>query len=716
MPETSQEMTNILQQMFSNQTDIAAAVELVTYEVGNTLTPLRDSSIMSELFLEEISKLMGIMVKGIDTLAKNKGGAPGGGNSSQSIIPSASDIVKSITFGVFPKVVKAYAKGMRNLITELSDINDVSLEKLKTFSEASKAISEFAKIRVSGVIKAGVASRLLGGSIKSFVETLSKLSDASVKKLSALAEAFSDFNKVEAGPMLKFGLALIFIRKPLTDFIDAINNTTVGNFVKSADNISKGVTKLGKADVSSLTKLGNTILKVGGGFILFAGGLFVLGKSLKTFSEVKWEDLGKAGLVIGGIVAATYGLSKIQGSLLKSALGIAAMGAALAVTAIALRTFESVKWEDLGKATVALGGLALLGTFLGKSMATIAKGALAIGLLGASLIPLAFGLNLLKDVSWKSLGIAAVALVGLTLAAAGLGALLMGPQAALFAAGVLAIAALGAALIPLAYGLNVLSKVDMKAFEGLTGVAASLAKASLLLLLAAPGMTLAGAAMLPLSAGLTLLKLAIGDDNKIGEFFDSFSERISKLDGGMLFGIAGGIAAIGAAIAGFGVGEAAAGLGNFIGKLLSFGADSPLEKLMKLSKEGYNLIGIGQSIKAMGEGMKYISDLNTDWASFGSFPWDKIEELKDFKTPIQIIASNSPAAAASNGLSTVTPSPADTVSAINSPGNSGGGMMVVNNVSRGGDVHNVSNSNVNQNLNGAAGPILTGSAMGLYAY
>jgi tartrate dehydratase beta subunit/fumarate hydratase class I family protein len=377
MPDTSEEMTNILQQMFNNQTDIAAAVELVTYEVGNTLNPLRDSSIMSELFLKEISKLMGIMVKGIDTLAKNKGGAPGGGNSSQSIIPSASDIVKSITFGVFPKVVKAYAKGMRNLITELSDINDVSLEKLKTFSEASKAISEFAKIRVSGVIKAGVASRLLGGSIKSFVETLSKLSDASVKKLSALAEAFSDFNKVQAGPMLKFGLALIFIRKPLTGFIDAINNTTVGNFVESADKIAKGITKLGKADVSSLTKLGNTILKVGGGFILFAGGLFVLGKSLKTFSEVKWEDLGKAGLVIGGIVAATYGLSKIQGSLLKSALGIAAMGAALAVTAIALRTFESVKWEDLGKATVALGGLALLGTFLGKSMATIAKGALA---------------------------------------------------------------------------------------------------------------------------------------------------------------------------------------------------------------------------------------------------------------------------------------------------------------------------------------------------
>lgn len=41
---------------------------------------------------------------------------------------------------------------------------------------------------------------------------------------------------------------------------------------------------------------------------------------------------------------------------------------------------------------------------------------------------------------------------------------------------------------------------------------------------------------------------------------------------------------------------------------------------------------------------------------------------------------------------------------------------IINNVSRGGDVHNVSNSNVNQNVNGAAGPIVTGSAMGLFAY
>jgi hypothetical protein len=64
----------------------------------------------------------------------------------------------------------------------------------------------------------------------------------------------------------------------------------------------------------------------------------------------------------------------------------------------------------------------------------------------------------------------------------------------------------------------------------------------------------------------------------------------------------------------------------------------------------------------------------------------------------------------------ITPVPNDTASGVSSNPATGGAPTVINNVSRGGDVHNVSNSNVNQNVNGAAGPIITGSAMGLYAF
>lgn len=60
--------------------------------------------------------------------------------------------------------------------------------------------------------------------------------------------------------------------------------------------------------------------------------------------------------------------------------------------------------------------------------------------------------------------------------------------------------------------------------------------------------------------------------------------------------------------------------------------------------------------------------------------------------------------------------PPSTSAAISTNPAISGGTTVINNVSRGGDVSNVSNSNVN-NTNSAASPIITGSAMGmLYAF
>jgi len=63
----------------------------------------------------------------------------------------------------------------------------------------------------------------------------------------------------------------------------------------------------------------------------------------------------------------------------------------------------------------------------------------------------------------------------------------------------------------------------------------------------------------------------------------------------------------------------------------------------------------------------------------------------------------------------VTPIPKQTAAAISNGGVAAPVTIINNNINKGGDVHNVSNSNVNNNVNGAAGPILTGSAMGLYA-
>lgn len=97
----------------------------------------------------------------------------------------------------------------------------------------------------------------------------------------------------------------------------------------------------------------------------------------------------------------------------------------------------------------------------GKGFMQIAKGALAIGLMGLALIPLAFGIGILgkafSDVSnpWEFLGwtAATILALGLEFAAAGLGAIFILP-------GALAIAAIGGALILLGKGLKEMQNIN----------------------------------------------------------------------------------------------------------------------------------------------------------------------------------------------------------------------------------------------------------------
>jgi hypothetical protein len=82
-------------------------------------------------------------------------------------------------------------------------------------------------------------------------------------------------------------------------------------------------------------------------------------------------------------------------------------------------------------------------------------GALAIVVLGAAMIPFAYAMSLMEGVSWETLGIAAVGLIGFSAAMFGLGALMAtGVGALIFGAGILAFLALGGALVVFGLGLQ----------------------------------------------------------------------------------------------------------------------------------------------------------------------------------------------------------------------------------------------------------------------
>jgi hypothetical protein len=147
-------------------------------------------------------------------------------------------------------------------------------------------------------------------------------------------------------------------------------------------------------------------------------------------------------------------MSKVKsGDLIKGAVALLILAAALFVAAKAFQEFGEVTWEAVGMGLVALVGLAGIAFLLGKMQGEMIKGAIAVAILGAALLPFAFALTMMSQVDANGLIASGIALVAFTAAVFGLGALLAGPGAIIFGLGILGFLALGAALIVLGTGL-----------------------------------------------------------------------------------------------------------------------------------------------------------------------------------------------------------------------------------------------------------------------
>jgi len=231
------------------------------------------------------------------------------------------------------------------------------------------------------------------------------------------------------------------------------------------------------------------------------------------------KKAGKSGGFLGSIARGVkkFGDSKV----LKGALTLAILGGTIGVLAVGLKAFQGLDFKTLLMGFTALGGLILFARLIGKATMGIVKGAAAIFVLGASLIPFAFALNLMKD---AGLGTILAIAVGLT--ALGVAAAILGGMLPVMLLGAVAIAALGAALIPFAYAAE-------------------------------------------MAAGA--FSMFIGDVIKI-----------SLVDGANLILVGAGLAAIGAGLVAMTGGGLLGSLMEGIGSL--FGAKSPMEKVTDFAK------------------------------------------------------------------------------------------------------------------------------------
>jgi len=161
-----------------------------------------------------------------------------------------------------------------------------------------------------------------------------------------------------------------------------------------------------------------------------------------------------------------------------------------------------------------------------------------------------------------------------------------------------------------------------KAALALTGLIAAGAVAGTFGLLLGAG----AAALAALGGSLWIIGKGM---EAMGDNFDRFIDglqRLSSIDYGALLAVSGGLTALGAAFAVFGAGQAAEGVGAFVGNLLNkvSGGKSAVEKIVDIGNAGQGVMQAADGIAKLGEAMKTFSGLDKDSLKpLKQFPWEE---------------------------------------------------------------------------------------------
>jgi len=305
----------------------------------------------------------------------------------------------------------------------------------------------------------------------------------------------------------------------------------------------------------------DSLQRVGRGFIFLAGGLAILGI---TFAAIGALMGGKSILhgVLGtvsaiaaiGLTFALLGLAEIpirrgvraiQGIglgflILSGGIGIMALSFALSAKLFGVKPIE------LGVSiALSVAGIGLSFMLMGQISPNILKGALAVGLIGVSLIVLGFSVGKMFDnlpgettsERFKSLGVLGTAVVGLGLAYVGIGVPVV---AGMITAGSAAMIAVGGSLIVLSIGfkkfydsLPTEDPKEMLEILGTMGITigglglafAPIGAVSPLVLLGASSMIAVGGALSSLGGGLGTYEEKVGFDTR----FDNMRNEITEI-------------------------------------------------------------------------------------------------------------------------------------------------------------------------------------------
>ena len=426
----------------------------------------------------------------------------------------------------------------------------VNTEPIKTLNEK---INERAKSKKIDLVKneksvTDISKKILEEretKTKRFTKTDTKIDTVDVKKyddvFKKLSAAYDKFENLISNGWKK---------------IKTVVSEIVGFVVDTAVRLSKGVGDIIRNVVGSisdsLNKFGRNAIRGAIALTVVSSAFWVFSSAMKNFDEISWDGLLKGTVALGGFIVMSKLLTSKTGDYIKSAIGIGLLSASLIPLAYSLKMFNDVEWESMIKGLIGIGVISVIADSIGKSVSKMVLGSVAIALLGASLIPLAYSLKMFNDVDFGSIlkSIMSLSIIG-TIAS------VVSATAPEMVLGSIAIALLGASLIPLAYSLKMFNDVEWESMlKGVAGllifgtVGSVLSVASPFLIATSTALGIFG---LSLMATTTSLKLFVDliDTMKFDNLIvakDTLTS-ISSIDYSAFYNISAGLIALSAGLA-----------------------------------------------------------------------------------------------------------------------------------------------------------------------
>ena len=344
-------------------------------------------------------------------------------------------ISKSVTglFEGISNIIKKASGGLEGFGDVLSKIGKGVSNVLKTiFGGIKSAFSWFSENVSAGDISAGLAGGGIFVAAKKFSGVMNKIKDiidnlfggkGGKSDIKGLKETFADVMNsvgetlqafiagIKVGSLLTIAAAVGILSMSLK----SISELSVSDISKSLLAIAGLMTMLNlsfKSIVKSLLKFtAKGTLRAGASMVLMAKSIKILASAMEKIGKLKLREIAKGLIGIGGgMYILTRGLKaidKVKISL-RTSIAIIALAKSCEMLATALSNFGSMKWNEISKGLVGMGGALGEMMLVLKRMGKISGGKSIIGGVGLliavqSLSKLADGLKKFGSMKWKAI-------------------------------------------------------------------------------------------------------------------------------------------------------------------------------------------------------------------------------------------------------------------------------------------------------------------------